>query len=61
MIPCLPVDSNKGKYKFLERNTKIVENSTHYIAFPSRSGSGTQDTIRKAQKKGLKGFVIYID
>lgn len=33
------------------RNIKIVENSDYIIAFPSKNGRGTQDTIKKAEKK----------
>lgn len=44
----------KGKYNpraGLERNTDIVNACTHMIAFPSKKGSGTQDSIRKARGK----------
>ena len=44
-----------------KRNTQIVERCTHILAFPSREGRGTQDTIRKARKKGISVTTIYID
>lgn len=45
----------------LLRNTTIVENSTHLIAFPSVNGRGTQDTIKKAIDKNIPIKVLYID
>ena len=44
-----------------KRNAQIVERCTHILAFPSRQGRGTQDTIRKAKKKGISVTTIYID
>jgi hypothetical protein len=44
----------------LLRNTDIINESTHVIAFPNDKGSGTQDSIRKAQKLGKIVKVIYI-
>jgi len=32
------------------RNSQIVDECTHIIAFPSRQGRGTQDSIRKAKQ-----------
>lgn len=43
------------------RNQKIVDSATHMIAFPSRNGRGTQDSIRKAEKKGIAIQIIWID
>lgn len=45
----------------LERNTTIVENSHYIIAFPSRTGSGTQDSISKAKSRNIPTQVLYID
>ena len=42
-----PSWSEYGKAAGPMRNSLIVEECTHIIAFPSRTGSGTQDTIRK--------------
>ena len=43
------------------RNTEIVEECTHVLAFPSKKGSGTQDTIQKAKEKGKTVKIVYID
>lgn len=43
------------------RNSIIVENATHVLAFPSVKGKGTQDTIKKAEKKGIPCIVHYLD
>ena len=49
-----------GKAAGIIRNTDIVNACTHIIAFPSKSGRGTQDSIRKALKlkKVVKEFYI---
>lgn len=39
-----------GKTAPLLRNTDIVKECTHLLAFPHADGSGTQDAIRKALK-----------
>ena len=43
------------------RNTQIVENCNIMIAFPSSKGKGTQDSIRKAEKNGIKVEIFWID
>jgi len=48
-----------GKKAPLIRNASIVSSSTHLIAFPSRTGSGTQHSISLAQKIPKK--ILYID
>ena len=42
------------------RNSLIVKECTHVIAFPSRKGKGTQDTIKKAISSGkvVKKFFV---
>ena len=52
-----------GKAAGVMRNTDIINDSDYVVAFPSRQGRGTQDSIRKAQKKLLteKVKVVYID
>ena len=51
----VPIEVIKPDYKSygrkapLLRNTQIVQLCTHVLAFPSKTGSGTQDTIRKAK------------
>lgn len=43
------------------RNAKIVDACTHVLAMPSRSGRGTQDTIRQAEKAQKPTVVHFID
>ncbi len=40
------------------RNRKIVENSDIVIAIPSPDSKGTWDTVKKAEKKGLRVYVF---
>ena len=54
-------DWSLGKKAGPIRNSKIVENCDCIIAFPSRSGRGTQDTINKSQNKNIPVKIIYID
>lgn len=48
---------------YYERNTQIVNHSNELIAFHVNESKGTQDTINKAQKKGIpvKIFKYSID
>lgn len=55
-----PPNGYGAKY-LLERNDEIVAAATHIIAFPSHGGSGTQYTIRAAERAGLKVDVKYVD
>jgi hypothetical protein len=63
----VPIDEKKpnwernGRAAALMRNTEIVADATHLIAFPSHTGSGTQDTMRKAEKKGIPQIVYWVD
>lgn len=50
-----------GKAAGILRNTDIVQNCTHMIAFPSSKGKGTQDSIKKAQKFGKILIIKPID
>jgi len=50
-----------GKRAGILRNTDIINSSTHVIAFPSRYGKGTQDSIRKAEINKLTIKILYID
>lgn len=43
------------------RNTDIINACTHVIAFPSRAGRGTQDSIKKAISGKKINKVYYID
>lgn len=55
-------DLKHGKRGYAMRDQKIVDSSTHLIAFPSIKGTGTQLTIEMAKKKeGLKLKVVQID
>ena len=52
-------DWNKhGRAAGVIRNTDIVKNSDIIIAFPSKQGRGTQDSIRKATKLGKELYVF---
>lgn len=48
----------RGRGAGLERNTDIVTDSTHLLAFLSPRSKGTPDTIRKAHNKGIPVKVI---
>lgn len=50
-----------GRAAGVMRNTDIVNECEYLIAFPSRKGKGTQDSIKKARDSGKKVKVIYID
>lgn len=50
-----------GKAAGVLRNTDIVANCTHMIAFPSKRGKGTQDSIKKAIARGIDVKVVKID
>ena len=61
MIVFKPDWTTHGKAAGIMRNTDIVNASTHMIAFPSRKGKGTQDSIRKAQKNNIPLKILFID
>jgi len=46
-----------GKGSGFIRNSEIVNNSDIILAFPIGKSSGTWDTIRKGQNKGIPVFV----
>lgn len=50
-----------GKKAGILRNSDIVDASTHILAFPSKNGRGTQDSIRKGQKAGKIVEIYYIN
>lgn len=50
-----------GKIAGILRNTYIAEECTHLIAFPSKEGRGTQDTIKKIKKMNKPHKIFYID
>lgn len=43
------------------RNTLIVEDATHVIAFPAVGGHGTQDTMKKTKKTNKPMKVFWFD
>lgn len=47
-----------GNKAYLERNTQIVNDSTHLMAFLHPSSKGTHDTINKAKKKGININIV---
>jgi len=47
-----------GKKAGILRNTDIVNESTHMIAFPIKESIGTWDSIRKATKKKIPLEII---
>ena len=49
-----------GKGAGIMRNTDIVDESTHMIAFVAPTSRGTWDSIRKAQKKGIPIEIIKV-
>lgn len=52
---------NLGASRFRIRDQKIVDVSSHLIAFPSNKGKGTQMTMRMADKKGIDKKVFFVD
>lgn len=50
-----------GKSAGFVRNKKIVEDSTCIIAFPSKNGKGTQNTIELAKERSIDVFIQPID
>ncbi len=57
---CSKKTAEEARTECLSRNTVIVERCTHLLAFPSSSGSGTQDTIRKAVRSGKIVTVVKV-
>jgi hypothetical protein len=55
-----PEYSKYGSKAPLLRNTEIVRECTHLLAFPHASGSGTQDAIRKAMKTDKIVSVVHL-
>jgi hypothetical protein len=57
----LPDWKTHGKAAGPIRNALIITDADCVLAFPSRTGSGTQDSIKKATAKGIPVEVFYID
>jgi cobalamin biosynthesis protein CbiG len=49
-----------GKKAGILRNTDIVNESTHMIAFPTTNSIGTWDSIRKSEKRKIQLQIIKI-
>lgn len=45
----------------LDRNTDIINEATHVVAFPSKKGRGTQDSIRKAKDAKKPCLVKWVE
>lgn len=50
-----------GKSAGIIRNADIIEASTHVIAFPSRNGKGTQNSINRAKSAQKPVQIFFID
>jgi hypothetical protein len=50
---------NKGKIAGFLRNSDIVANADHVVAFWDGVSKGTEDTINKARKLGIPVTIIY--
>ncbi len=61
IIICKPNWNKHPRAAGILRNTDIINTADCIIAFPSRSGRGTQDSIRKANAAYKKCKVFYID
>ncbi len=57
----IPDWEKHGKKAGIMRNADIVEQSQYCIAFPSRYGKGTQDSIKRATDKKIPTKVFWID
>lgn len=55
-----PFISSMGRAGGPARNTLIVQEATHMIAFPQSDSGGTADSIRKAEKKGIPLLVFQV-
>lgn len=53
--------SHYGKAAGPIRNEEMAVECTHAIAFPSRKGVGTQDMIKRLERKGKPYVVVYYD
>ncbi len=50
-----------GKSAGPMRNTLIVNECTHMLAFPSKNGAGTQDSMEKAVRQGKPCEHYFVD
>ncbi len=56
-----PANWNMGDKGGPIRNSLMVKKADAVIAFPSRKGKGTQNTIEKAKRKGFDVLTYYVD
>lgn len=50
-----------GHHVLFSRNTEVLRDGTEFVAFWDGESSGTHDGIKKAEKMGLPGFIVYPD
>lgn len=50
-----------GKAAGIIRNYDIIRDATHFLAFPSHKGRGTQHTVGVAQGKNMPVIINWID
>ena len=50
-----------GKAAGILRNKDIIDAATHVIAFPSKKGRGTQNSIKRAKEQCIPTKVIWMD
>lgn len=50
----------EGKKAGIMMNSDIIEAADYCIAFPSEKGKGTQDSIKKAEKKKIPIKVVWV-
>lgn len=50
-----------GKKAGILRNADIIKEATHVLAFPSKSGRGTQNSIKRARDADMPLLVYYIE
>ena len=66
LIIHLPKPRSPARWDYIAalfvRNTLIVDDSDELLAIMARGGTkGTEDTLHKAEIKGITRYVIYID
>jgi hypothetical protein len=63
-IPCIIKIANWPLYRLAAgpiRNSEMVVASDIMVAFPSKTGKGTQDSIAKMERAGKRVIVVEID
>ena len=57
LVEHLPDYKTYGSCEPIMRNTLIIKDITHLIAFPSPNSKGTWDSINKAQKNNVSVYI----